>query len=72
MRVSLHFYNRKVTFITCYELVKIFILKPDMDMSENCAFMRFPIQKERGRQTKLDGGNSLNHPPFHLQFCFGT
>lgn len=29
-----------------------------MDMSENCAFMGFPIQKERGRQTKLDEGNN--------------
>lgn len=41
-----------MTFITCYEFVRTFILKPDMDMSENSAFMGFPLQKERGRQTK--------------------
>lgn len=27
-------------------------------MSENCAFMGFPLQKDRGRQTKQDGSNS--------------
>ncbi|KTG36045.1 hypothetical protein cypCar_00044134, partial [Cyprinus carpio] len=43
--------NRKVTFIACYEFVITFILNPDMDMNGNCAFMGFPIQKERGRQT---------------------
>lgn len=43
--------NRKVTFIACYEFVSTFILNPDMDMNGNCAFMGFPIQKERGRQT---------------------
>lgn len=50
--------NRKVTFIACYEFVNTFILKPDMDMNKHCAFMGFPIQKERGRQTKQDGSNS--------------